>query len=197
MPDLIPVNYDPFAPSGAAFGTLSPAEQGQVQPNFLNKAVSHLIGMAADAVATPGRIYNSPVAPTTEELIKPAADMAGFITLGAGAVPAEANALRAGIRPYSNVPDPLMGFRKNGPQKDFHGSNYSHVQDVDVTLPATKYTPQETFRDQIRGMNPDHAVERAYRNWPDAIHIQPVTAETRATRLVPVDYNPFSNPNAL
>lgn len=137
MPDLIPVNYDPFAPSGAAFGTLSPAEQGQVQPNFLNKAVSHLIGMAADAVATPGRIYNSPVAPTTEELIKPAADMAGFITLGAGAVPAEANALRAGIRPYSNVPDPLMGFRKNGPQKDFHGSNYSHVQDVDVTLPAT------------------------------------------------------------
>lgn len=76
------------------------------------------------------------------------------------------------VRPYVNVPDSLMGYRKSGPQKGFDETNYPHTQDVAVTLPKTSYSPQETFADQVKGMNPDHALERAWRNWPDAINIQ-------------------------
>lgn len=80
--------------------------------------------------------------------------------------------LGAGVRPYANVPDSLMGFRKSGTQKGFDETSYPHAQDVEVTLPRTSYAPAETFVDQIKGMNPDHALERAWRNWPDAVHIQ-------------------------
>lgn len=128
-------------------------------------------------VTLPGDVYQGnvsmtgPDGQTSPEVIQRAADLAGLLTFGSGVVPAGANELRAGIRPYQNVPDNLMGSRKNGPQKGFYETNYPHVQDVEVTLPATAMFPRETFRDQIRGMNPDHALERAYRNWVDAIHV--------------------------
>lgn len=80
----------------------------------------------------------------------------------------------ATVRPYTNVQDSLMGFRKAGPQKAFDETNFPHVQNVEVTLPKTSIAARDTFRDQIKGMNPDHALERAYRNWPDAIHIRAV-----------------------
>jgi hypothetical protein len=103
------------------------------------------------------------------QAIGPAVETAMAMTGGAGAIPAEANSLRAGIRTYAKVPDSLMGYRKNGPQKGFHETNYPHEQNVQVTFPD-----RESFTDSIKGMNPDHAMERAWRNWPDALHITPL-----------------------
>jgi hypothetical protein len=72
-------------------------------------------------------------------------------------------------RPYQNVPDSLMGYRRSGQQKGFDDTNYKHTQPVRVTFPDTG----DTFDDAIKGMNKTHALERAYRNWPGAI-IQPI-----------------------
>lgn len=56
---------------------------------------------AWSAVKAPGNAYAStpdnPV--TTEQMIKPAADLSSMLTLGAGSIPASANELRMGIRP--------------------------------------------------------------------------------------------------
>jgi len=52
---------------------------------------------AIGAVLAPGRALQSTEPITTEQMIKPAADLAGLVTLGAGAVPAGANELRAGF----------------------------------------------------------------------------------------------------
>lgn len=161
--------FGALAPAGAAFGTLSPGEQGTLPPNVLDKIFAHLMGKVGSAVMAPGRALNSAAPMTSDQMIAPAADLAGLLTLGAGSVPAEANTLRAGIRPYQNVPQPLMGYRKAGPQKEFGETNYPHEQPVEIT-----FKNGDSFTDAIEGMNPDHAVERAYRNWPDAIHIRAI-----------------------
>lgn len=155
-----------LAQAGANFGTTTPQEDAATPPTMLDKMFGNLVNGSAHAVLAPGRALNSPVPMTSEEMIKPATDLAMALTLGAGAAPAEANTLRAGIRPYQNVPDSLMGYNRNGPQKGFDESNYPHTQDVQVVFPD-----REVMTDQIKGMNADHALERAHRNWQDAIHI--------------------------
>lgn len=89
-----------YADGGAPFGVLSSLEEADLPPSPVQKVANGVmrgVGQAvADAVMAPGRALNSTEPVTTEQLIKPAADMAGFVTLGAGAVPAEANALRVG-----------------------------------------------------------------------------------------------------
>jgi hypothetical protein len=110
---------------------------------------------------------------------------AAMLPMGTGAiagVPLKAGeeALGAGIRTYRSVPDSLMGYRKSGPQKGFEETNYPHTQDVAVTLPGRDGSAPETFVDAIKGMNANHAIERAHRNWPDAVHITPITGRDGA-----------------
>jgi hypothetical protein len=76
--------------------------------------------------------------------------------------------------PYAKLPDSLMGFRKSGENVGFEGTNFPHTQHVRVTLDNG-----ETFVDAIKGLNPKHAIERAYRNW-GAKDIEPITAEQAA-----------------
>lgn len=133
---------------------------------------------AWQAVKLPGDVYQgnvSTIGPdgrTNPEIINRSVDLAGLVTGGAGVAPAGANELRAGIRTYQNVPDSLMGFRKSGPQRGFNETNYPHVQDIQVVMPPTPWRAHpDIWTDQIKGMNPNHALERAYRSWPDAWHI--------------------------
>jgi inorganic pyrophosphatase-like protein/conjugative element/phage-associated large polyvalent protein len=81
-------------------------------------------------------------------------------------------------RPYASVPDSLMGFRKEGPQKGFDETKYPHVQDVRVTFPG-----REPFEDAIKGMNKEHALERARRNWKGAEIEAADGAETVASSI--------------
>jgi hypothetical protein len=46
-------------------------------------------------------------------MVGPATDLAGFVTLGAGAMPAKANALRAGIKAYHGSPYDFDRFDKS------------------------------------------------------------------------------------
>lgn len=78
------------------------------------------------------------------------------------------------LRPYQGVPDQLMGFRRNGPQRGFHEENFKHEQWLEITLPdGTK------FVDAIKGLNKPHALERAHRNW-DAKEISPISFDEAA-----------------
>jgi len=86
-------------------------------------------------------------------------------------------------RPYENVPDSLMGFKKNGPNKGYHEENYKHEQPVKITFPDTG----DTFVDTIKGLNQKHALERANRNWKGAV-IEPLP---EGYKLIPVQGNPF------
>ena len=56
-----------------------------------------------------------------------------------------------------------MGFSKKNPSKSYSASNYSHAGDV-----AIDFGDGELFYDSMRGLNKDHILERARRNWPNA-----------------------------
>lgn len=73
------------------------------------------------------------------------------------------------FRPYKNVPDSLMGFRKRGQNKGYNDTNYKHEQKVTVHFPASG----DKWEDAIKGINKGHALERAHRNWPGA-EIEPI-----------------------
>ena len=153
---------------------MSPADQAAMQPEtFANPAVAHALGNLA---TLPQRAIEGSAADLAtlgsgepKQSIAPATDAAMLMMGGAGAFPAEANSLRAGIRTYRNVPDSLMGYRKEGLQKGFDETAYPHIQDVHVVFPDG-----QNFVDGVKGMNANHALERAYRNWPDALHITPL-----------------------
>lgn len=66
-------------------------------------------------------------------------------------------------RPYENVPDSLMGFRKDGTAQPYAESNYKHSQPVKVTFEG-----DAPFFDEVKGLNQAHALERARRNWEGA-----------------------------
>lgn len=64
---------------------------------------------------------------------------------------------------YEKVPDSLMGFRKNGPNRGYDAEKYPLHQDLRI-----KFKGDDTFEDGIKGMNKAHIMERARRNWPGA-----------------------------
>ena len=71
---------------------------------------------ALKAVMLPGDVYQGKVSMygddgrTNPEVINRSADLAGLVTLGAGAVPAEANSLRSGIKAYHGSPHDFEKF---------------------------------------------------------------------------------------
>lgn len=84
------------------------------------------------------------------------------VTILPGAMMSMAGGANEG-RPYGNAPNSLMGFDRYGRGQDFYESKYPYVQWVRVSW------PDGTFMDDaVKGMNRDHALERARRNWPGA-----------------------------
>jgi hypothetical protein len=63
-----------------------------------------LVQEAMGAVLAPGRALQSTEPITTEQMIKPAADLAGLVTGGSYAAPAQKGASGAGIRAYHSSP---------------------------------------------------------------------------------------------
>jgi len=100
---------------------------------------------------------------TNQTMMNRATDLGGLMMLGSGAIPGGANELRAGIRPYQNVPDELMGMRRQGPQRAFEEQAYQHQQPVEIVLRPMFGGKPEVFQDVYKGLNAEHAAERAYR----------------------------------
>jgi hypothetical protein len=91
LQDLSDPDYDPFA-----------AEK------FSNPVVSQVLvnlgKTAYSAVTAPGDALAGKLDPLSDEGARRVLDLAGFVTGGAGVVPAEAGALRAGIKAYHGSP---------------------------------------------------------------------------------------------
>lgn len=85
--------------AGAPFGVQSPQEDAQNPPGPLDKLVRGMGAAAWNGFTAPGNALNStPDNPVMiSQMIAPAVNLANMVTLGAGAAPAEAGALRAGI----------------------------------------------------------------------------------------------------
>jgi hypothetical protein len=81
-------------------------------------------------------------------------------------------------RSYRNVPDSLMGYGRS--PKPYTDTRFPVEQPVRITWPDG-----ETMDDAMSGLNQSHAVERAYRNWPDADLIEPLGEPRSRTDLPP------------
>jgi hypothetical protein len=86
--------YPPLSQLGGAPQTFGTGRFGNLLANLGRSAAGILLA--------PGQIYQSQTPVTTGQMIKPAADIAMMTTLGAGAVPAEADALRMGMGQIGN-----------------------------------------------------------------------------------------------
>lgn len=84
------------------FGVAGPAEPQVGPPQFVINALNG----AARIASIPGNAYQSTTPITSDQLIKPAAELVGVTTFGTGAVPIEADALEA-IRSGKMAGDPL------------------------------------------------------------------------------------------
>jgi hypothetical protein len=102
MADLVPVDHDPFAGDQAAM------QPETFVPPFLSDWVKQAAPKDVDilkktaqpiinAMMAPGQAFASTTPIPTEQMIKPAMDMAAMTTLGAATLPAEANSLRTGM----------------------------------------------------------------------------------------------------
>lgn len=79
---------------------------------------------------------------------------------------------------YEKIPDSLMGFKRNGHlNKGFEQQNFKHIQAIRIIWPDGG-----EIEDAVKGLNKNHAIERARRNWPDAENI------------VPLDYDQITDP---
>jgi len=127
--------------------------------------------MAKDALSAlmlPGDVYQGKVSMygddgrTNPEVINRSADLAGMVTLGAGAAPAEANSLRAGIKAYHGSPHDFDRFDLSkigtgeGAQAYGHGLYFADNEAV-----------ARSYRDAISGRIPAGSV-KAY---PDQAHV--------------------------
>src|SRR6185312_13801657 len=72
--------------------------------------LQHLGSSIGKVFMAPGQALQSTTPMTSEDMIKPAADLAMMTTLGAGAVPQDANALNMGIKAYHGSPHDFDAF---------------------------------------------------------------------------------------
>jgi hypothetical protein len=82
---------------------------------------------------------------------------------------------RAGGRAYQNAPDSLMGFRRNGPQRGYEergGKSFNVRVDFGDRPPIFGHPMPRYHDDAVKGLNKSHALEHAYRNWPNAKNIE-------------------------
>jgi len=109
MPDFVPVDHQPEFDAEQFVPPFLSDWAKQAAPKdveILKQTAEPLI----NAMAAPGNALASTTPITTEQMVKPAADMASMLTLGAGAIPAEANAMRMGIKAYHGSPHDFDAF---------------------------------------------------------------------------------------
>lgn len=78
----MPQPYNPWGtpifPDNAAFGTGSPAEDAQRQPNMLDNLLSHIAGALGRGFMAPGQALQSTEPITSEQMIQPTMAVAGM-----------------------------------------------------------------------------------------------------------------------
>jgi hypothetical protein len=97
---------------------------------------AELAKSAYGAVTLPGDVYAGKVNPMSDEAVGRSAELAGLMTLGAGAVPAGRNEMRMGIKAYHGSPHDFDQFSMSkigtgeGAQAYGHGLYFAGNEDV-------------------------------------------------------------------
>lgn len=153
--------YAATLPPGVAAGPVKTAtsgpDWGKIGDYLLTKSwPSRMVQAAWGAATLPGDVYAGRVDPSSDEGIARANDLAGLVTLGSGAVPGEAGALRAGIDrtktgwTFRDVASPNRDLTKADNQRI---SKYIGVREEILPI-RSLYATQEK-------VNPDFAVTQS------------------------------------
>jgi hypothetical protein len=153
-------DFLPDVPYTGAFGTGTPQEEATRAPTPVKRAVD----AAGRAAMIPGQVYNSQVPMTSEQMVGPAADLASFVTLGAGAMPADANALRMGIKAYHGSPHDFERFDSSKIGTGEGAQDYGHglyFAENEGTARAYRDNLAVTPKANSHNWNPDGTPNRA------------------------------------
>lgn len=131
-----------------------------IAPGWQDRAKQTMVyGLAEDAwnaFTAPKRVYDGELDPMSDEAIGNMAELAGMVTLGAGAVPATGkHELRAGIKAYHGSPHDFDKFKMDkigtgeGAQAYGHGLYFADSEDV-----------ARVYRDSISKSGTDGAQRR-------------------------------------
>jgi hypothetical protein len=159
------------------FPTVAPGWQDRLKQTTL----ASILRDAADAYTAPARAYRGELDPMSDDAVKNMADLAGMVTLGAGAVPAERNALRAGmsappkkgVKAYHGSPHDFDKFSMDkigtgeGAQAYGHGLYFADNEGVarsyrDNLLDARIPVVNSRIKELAKEMD---GISSGYRNW--------------------------------
>jgi len=107
-----------------------------IKEAILQSWPAELAKSAYGAVTLPGDVYAGKVNPMSDEAVGRSAELAGLMTLGAGAVPAGRNEMRMGIKAYHGSPHDFDRFDMSkigtgeGAQAYGHGLYFAGNEDV-------------------------------------------------------------------
>src|SRR6185437_7065525 len=127
--------------------------------------LQHLGSSIGKVFMAPGQALQSTTPITSDQMVKPAADIGMMTTLGAGAAPAEANALNMGIKAYHGSPHDFDAFDLSkivtgeGAQAYGHGLYFAENPEVSEAYknPATRNQEQLAEIARGHGLSPDAA----------------------------------------
>lgn len=133
---------------------------------------------AVSAFTLPGDVYAGRVDPNSQEALQRAADLAGFVTLGSGAVPASADDLRMGIRAYHGSPYDFEKFDASkigtgeGAQAYGHGLYFAENKGVAESYRQSNTTIPQEVKDALKtvdalGFDSNSQALQAIRQHPD------------------------------
>jgi hypothetical protein len=132
-----------------------------IKEAILQSWPAELAKSAYGAVTLPGDVYAGKVNPMSDEAVGRSAELAGLMTLGAGAVPAGRNEMRMGIKAYHGSPHDFDRFDMSkigtgeGAQAYGHGLYFAEKEGIARSYrdALTGPRPQDGFAyDTILGM---------------------------------------------
>ena len=131
----------------------------------LAKALLGVMKTGASAATLPGDVYAGRVDPTSPEGIARAADLVGMVTLGAGAMPAEANAVRTGMSFPLFHGSPKAGLKEILPSERGAlgpGAYFTPADNVAARYGENVYQLPEKNRDIFNGLGDRYG---SYEDW--------------------------------
>jgi len=182
-------------------GALSDDDEAAMMPEtYANPLVRDALAAAARTMAAPGNIAKpNPYPEGSEEanwyenqragaMVPSAVDLAGMTTIGAGAMPAEEDALRMGIKAYHGSPHDFDAFDLSkigtgeGAQAYGHGLYFAENEKVatdyrdalsNATINGNKFNPNDPLHAAVAAVDRVGSRETALRNQIEEVEADP------------------------
>jgi hypothetical protein len=173
--------------------------------------LQHLGSSIGKVFMAPGQALQSTTPMTSEDMIKPAADLAMMTTLGAGAVPQDANALNMGIKAYHGSPHDFDAFDLSkigtgeGAQAYGHGLYFAGNEDVAKSYRDIQPVPASIEELAMQGGPPSrghmyevniNADPEHFLDWDKPLSEQSPQVQQAAKQAMGANWNEFKSAKA-